>query len=289
MYPRESDGYLASAFCLVFCDGNPCFGVRGENRFSTEQGLCLVITRKEEIQMTNSKKLLKMIVLSMLIALGVVISPILRVEGMCPMAHFINIVCSVFLGPWYSLLCATLIGIIRMTTMGIPPIALTGAIFGAFLSGVFYRISKGKIIFAVLGEIIGTGIIGAIVSYPVMNYIWGKEGLSWLFYVPSFICGTLIGGSIAFVFLRKLADNEMLTKIQNMLLSKNYQDKSSLLSNTLVIASFGAILFVVIEIASGIFNFVSPIFDVLPYVALIICIVIATIYYIFKKVKKDDR
>lgn len=58
--------------------------------------------------MTNSKKLLKMIVLSMLVALGVVISPILRVEGMCPMAHFINIVCSVFLGPWYSLLCAIL-------------------------------------------------------------------------------------------------------------------------------------------------------------------------------------
>ena len=88
------------------------------------------------------KGLLKMVVLSMLVALGVVISPILRVEGMCPMAHFINIVCSVFLGPWYSLLCATLIGIIRMITMGIPPLALTGAVFGAFLSGVFYRISN---------------------------------------------------------------------------------------------------------------------------------------------------
>lgn len=143
--------------------------------------------------MTKSKKLLKMLVLSMLVALGVVISPILRVEGMCPMAHFINIVCSVFMGPWYSLLCATLIGVIRMTTMAIPPIALTGAVFGAFLSGVFYRISKGKIIFAVLGEIIGTGIIGAVLSYPVMNFIWGKEGLTWLFYVPSFIGGTLIG------------------------------------------------------------------------------------------------
>ena len=131
------------------------------------------------------KGLLKMVVLSMLVALGVVISPILRVEGMCPMAHFINIVCSVFLGPWYSLLCATLIGIIRMITMGIPPLALTGAVFGAFLSGVFYRISKGKLICAVLGEVIGTGIIGAIVSYPVMTFIWGREGLSWLFYVPS--------------------------------------------------------------------------------------------------------
>ena len=68
--------------------------------------------------MKTSKTLLKMTMLSMLIALGVVISPILRVEGMCPMAHFINIVCSVFLGSRYSLLCATLIGIIRMITMG---------------------------------------------------------------------------------------------------------------------------------------------------------------------------
>ena len=151
--------------------------------------------------MGNSKNLLKMITLSMLIALGVVISPILRVEGMCPMAHFINIVCSVFLGPWYSLLCATLIGIIRMLIMGIPPSALTCAVVGAFLSGIFYRLSKGRILFAVLGEVTGTGIIGAIASYPVMTLLWGKEGLSWLFYVPSFICGTLIGGSIAFVGL----------------------------------------------------------------------------------------
>ena len=136
-----------------------------------------------------------MTVLAMLVALGVVISPILRVEGMCPMAHFINITCSVLLGPWYSLLCAVLIGILRMTFMGIPPLALTGAVFGAFLSGVLYRVSGGRMIYAVLGEIIGTGIIGAVVSYPVMAGLMGRTGLSWLFYVPSFICGTLIGGS----------------------------------------------------------------------------------------------
>lgn len=237
--------------------------------------------------MTKSKNLLKMITLSMLVALGVVISPILRVEGMCPMAHFINIVCSVCLGPWYSLLCATLIGVIRMATMAIPPIALTGAIFGAFLSGVFYRVSKGKIIFAVLGEIIGTGIIGAIISYPVMEFIWGKEGLSWLFYVPSFICGTLIGGSIAYVFLRKLADNGMLCKIQKELSSKSYQDKSSLLSNTLTIAAFGAILFVVFELSANIFSLTSKLFDVLPYMSLLVCVILAIIYYISKKVKKE--
>ena len=235
--------------------------------------------------MKNSKSLLKMIVLAMLIAIGVVISPILRVEGMCPMAHFINIVCSVFLGPWYSLLCATLIGIIRMVTMGIPPIALTGAIFGAFLSGVFYRLSNGRIIFAVLGEIIGTGIIGAILSYPVMTFLWGKEGLSWLFYVPSFICGTLIGGSIAYVFLRKFAANGMLVKIQTMLGAKGYMDHSSLLSNTITIAALGGILFVVFELATGIFELTAPIWDNMSYISFGVCGAGAVLYYITKKVK----
>ena len=167
--------------------------------------------------MNNSTKLLKLVVLAMMVALGVVISPILRIVGMCPMAHFINIVYSVLLEPWYSLLCPVLIGVIRMTLMGIPPIALTGAVFGAFLSGVCYRVSGGKLIFAVLGEVIGTGIIGAVMSYPVMSILWGKQGLTWLFYVPSFVCGTLIGGTVAYVFLHHLAKSGMLAKLQRRL------------------------------------------------------------------------
>lgn len=238
--------------------------------------------------MKNSKAILKLVVLAMLIALGVVISPILRVEGMCPMAHLINIVCSVLLGPWYSLLCATLIGIIRMMIMGIPPIALTGAIFGAFLSGVFYRLSKGKIVCAVLGEIIGTGIIGAIASYPVMTLLWGKEGLSWLFYVPSFICGTLIGGSIAYVFLRKMAANGALAQMQLRLGSMNYHDKNSVLSDSLIIAALGAVLWVVIEVAASVFSLTAAIWNVLAYLAPAVTITAGTLYYITKKVKKPN-
>lgn len=168
------------------------------------------------------ENLFKMVLLAIFVAIGVVISPILRVEGMCPMAHLVNIVCAVFLGPWYSLLCAMMIAIIRMTLMGIPPLAITGAVFGACLSGVFYRLSGGKLIFAVLGEIVGTGIIGAIVSYPVMTFLWGYTDLTWFFYVPSFIGGTLIGGTIAFIFLTALSRNGMLAKFQRDLGAKVY-------------------------------------------------------------------
>lgn len=171
----------------------------------------------------NSNRLFKHVFFAMMVAIGVVISPILRVEGMCPMAHFINISVAVLMGPWYSLGCAVAIGIIRMLTMGIPPLALTGAVFGAALSGIFYQMSKGKIWAAVAGEIIGTGIIGAIVSYPVMTYLWGKNGLTWMFYVPSFFMGTIIGGSIAFVFLWKMQRNGMLAKMQKKLGGSVYE------------------------------------------------------------------
>ena len=161
--------------------------------------------------------LTRMIMMAMLVAIGVVISPLLRIEGMCPMAHLINITAAVFLGPLDAFLVALMIGVLRMSLMGIPPLALTGAVFGALLSGILYKASKGKIWAAVLGEIVGTGIIGAIVSYPVMTFLWGRDGLSWLFYVPSFICGTLIGGSIAAVFLYKLQRSGILREIQSKL------------------------------------------------------------------------
>ena len=233
--------------------------------------------------MNISKKLLKMLTLSALIALGVVISPVLRVEGMCPMAHLINIVCAVALGPMYSLLCALLIGIIRMILMGIPPLALTGAIFGAFFSGLFYRLGKGKILYAVLGEVFGTGIIGAIISYPVMTFLWNKEGLSLFFYVPSFICGTLIGGSIAYLLLRKLSNSGALTALQKKLGSSCYEDKTGKLENALAILSLGGIAWLVLGILKGMLSLNPQVISFLSTGAIIVFTLCAVLYYIFRK------
>ena len=238
------------------------------------------------VRSKSSTVLLKMVVLAMMVALGVIISPILRVEGMCPMAHFINIVVSVFLGPWYSLLCATLIGIIRMSIMGIPPLALTGAIFGALLSGLFYRASKGRLIFAVIGEIVGTGIIGAIASYPVMTLWGGKTDLTWFFYIPSFISGTLIGGSIAFLFLKKLAKTGLLTKYQKMLGCRAYENKENVISDSFGIAFIGIIVWLALTVLfNTLLNMKDGFVPYIPYIVLGLFIVGAAVYLIVNRKK----
>ena len=79
------------------------------------------------------------------------------------------------------------------------------------------RVSKGKIWAAVLGEVIGTGLIGSVLSYPVMTYLWGRTGLTWMFYVPSFLMGTIIGGSIAYVLLKSMSRSGILENIQRKL------------------------------------------------------------------------
>ena len=116
---------------------------------------------------TNVKK---MAILAMMVALGVVLSPILRVPGMAPMQHFINVIVAVLLGPWYALACAILIALLRMWLMGVNLLAVTGAVFGAVLSGLLYR-ATGKMLAAVAGEIVGTGIIGAMQMFDVVMFI----------------------------------------------------------------------------------------------------------------------
>ena len=231
--------------------------------------------------MKNSKThATKLVFLAMMVALGVVISPILRVEGMCPMAHFINVTCAVMLGPWYAFVCALAIGIIRMVCMGIPPLALTGAVFGAFLSGMLYRLSKGKLVCAFIGEVIGTGIIGAIVSYPVMTLIWGRTGLTWFFYVPSFIAGTLIGGSLAFIFLKHLQKAHMLSTFQTALGSQVYNNTDTVVNDSLGIAFLGFIGYLASTVAVK--QFVAepgPVAGSIKYIVLLAFVAMAVVYW----------
>ena len=65
---------------------------------------------------TNQLQIHKLTVLSMMIALDVVLTPIFRVEGMAPMSSVVNILAGTIMGPVYALVMATATAFIRMTT-----------------------------------------------------------------------------------------------------------------------------------------------------------------------------
>lgn len=67
-----------------------------------------------------------------------------------------------------------------------------------------------------LGEVIGTGIIGSLLSYPVMVWFTGsQQNLYWLIYTPRFVGATLIGSGIAFFVLFKLKDTRIFKQVQS--------------------------------------------------------------------------
>ena len=107
----------------------------------------------------------KLTILSMMIALDVVLTPIFRIEGMAPMSSVVNILAGIMMGPVYALAMATVTAFIRMTTQGIPPLALTGATFGALLAGLFYKYGR-KFYFSALGEILEQVLL--VLLFPIL-------------------------------------------------------------------------------------------------------------------------
>lgn len=166
--------------------------------------------------MNQQKDTQKITILAVMIALDVILSPILRIEGMAPMSSVINILAASFMGPVYTTIMALVCGIIRMILMGIPPLALTGAVFGAFLAGLGYWKFK-SIYAAAIGEFIGTGIIGSLLSYPIMVWFTGvKTNLHWLIYTPRFMGACVMGAIAAFVVYNQLKHVQVFRKLQMM-------------------------------------------------------------------------
>jgi len=68
------------------------------------------------------------------------------------------------------------------------------------LAGILYKKFR-KPIMAVIGEIIGTGIIGALLAYPIAAIILGKEVALFVYIIP-FAMSCSAGAAIAYFFVK---------------------------------------------------------------------------------------
>lgn len=152
--------------------------------------------------MSNSKKLAQA---GILIAVGVVCSTFsipIGAAKVFPVQHFINVLAGVTLGPFYGVSMAFVTSLLRVMMGTGSLLAFPGSMCGAFLCGTLYKHTE-KTSLAFLGEIVGTGIIGALLAYPVASIVMGREAALFGFIVP-FGISSVAGAGISLVFITAL-------------------------------------------------------------------------------------
>jgi energy coupling factor transporter S component ThiW len=142
-----------------------------------------------------------------LVAIGVALAPFtsfpVGIAKVNPTQHFVNVLGAVLLGPWWAVAIAAIIGIIR-NAMGVGTLlAFPGGMIGAFLAGYVYRFTR-NVYLGALGEIIGTGIIGAVVSALLVAPVFMGQTMAMGALIASFLASTVVGSVIGVLALRLL-------------------------------------------------------------------------------------
>lgn len=161
--------------------------------------------------MSNLKKLT---LSGILVAVGVVCSTFYIPIGVAkcfPIQHFINILAGVLLGPLYAVAMAFVTSLIRVMMGTGSLLAFPGSMVGALLCGLLYKYTKNTVI-AYIGEIFGTGFLGAVLAYPVSVFVLSKSAAVFGFIIP-FGISTLVGSSVSLVLLIALKKTGILDKI----------------------------------------------------------------------------
>ena len=110
-----------------------------------------------------------------------------------PIQHAVNVLLAVLLGTRYALSSAFASSLLRNLLGTGSLLAFPGSMIGAALSGILYR-QTGHILAAVAGEMIGTGIIGGMLAFPVATFLLGAQTGAFFFVIPFLISSS--GGSL---------------------------------------------------------------------------------------------
>ncbi|MGI6034486.1 MAG: energy coupling factor transporter S component ThiW [Limnochordia bacterium] len=116
-----------------------------------------------------------------------------------PVQHAINVIAGVLLGPIPAAMIALVIGILR-NLLGIGTLmAFPGGIIGAYVAGLVYQ-RTGRTQAAVLGEILGTGLGGALGAFLLARFILGQDLAAFFFVIP-FAISSAAGAILAYFIL----------------------------------------------------------------------------------------
>lgn len=141
-----------------------------------------------------------------LAAVAVAFSPIFFPVGIAkcyPAQAMVNVLAGVMLGPLYAVCIATVAGIIR-NILGLGTLlAFPGGMIGAFLAGLAYKISKNMYL-AGVGEVIGTGILGALASAAIVAPVFMGKTMAMTTLIIAFSVSTLGGTIVAIIALHVL-------------------------------------------------------------------------------------
>ena len=157
---------------------------------------------------------LKLVMTGMLACLAFVLNTFVYFPSMAPFQHFVDVLAAVFLGPWYGCASAFLCGIMMMSGRTIQ--AVTGAVFGPVLGGFLYRKTK-NIYLVFVGEVIGTGFLGAMASYPLMKLFYGLDAQSPFYYIPFYTPSAVTGAAMGLAVLLMLKKGRLLERMEREL------------------------------------------------------------------------
>ena len=165
---------------------------------------------------TNLKKMILTAIFAAIAVVGSMFSVPVAGSKCAPIQHLVNVLCAIFLGPWYGLAAAFIASVLR-NLMGLGTLlAFPGSMCGALLSGLLYRIS-GKRFTAYFGEMFGTGVIGGMLAYPVAAFLMGNSSATLFMFVIPFLISTIGGTILASILCETLAGSGLLARLKRML------------------------------------------------------------------------
>ena len=145
----------------------------------------------------------KLTLAGLLIALGVACSTFSFPVGASrcsPVQHMVNVLAAVLLGPAYGVGMAFVTSLLRIAMATGTLLAFPGSMVGALLCGLAYRYTK-SLIATFAGEIFGTGILGAMLAYPIAAFV-----------IP-FLVSSVGGALIALLILGALSKTGVLKQL----------------------------------------------------------------------------